>query len=152
VYLHTQHRLGFLTVICNWSLIFLSRPIQDSLWLMEKGLGHWVLVAHICNPSHSRGRNQEDQGLKPVWANSWQDPISKKPIWKEKRQGPGPHWDREQEARVVPACTCRTPSLHLNASSDLWLGNTASYRCQLGKPQAWLSHVSSCSKLVGRAF
>jgi hypothetical protein len=27
-------------------------------------------VAHTCNPSYSGGRDQEDQGLKPVLANS----------------------------------------------------------------------------------
>jgi hypothetical protein len=37
-----------------------------------------VLVAHTCNPSYSGGRDQEDLGWKPPWANSWQDPISKK--------------------------------------------------------------------------
>jgi hypothetical protein len=34
-------------------------------------------VAYVYNPSYSRGRDQEDQGLKPAWANSSQDPISK---------------------------------------------------------------------------
>jgi hypothetical protein len=26
----------------------------------------WVLVAHACNPSHSGGREQEDQSSKPA--------------------------------------------------------------------------------------
>jgi hypothetical protein len=35
-------------------------------------------VAHACNPSHSRrGRDQEDPGSEPTWANSLHDPISK---------------------------------------------------------------------------
>jgi hypothetical protein len=34
-------------------------------------------VAHICNSSYSGGRDQEDRGSKPAWANSSQDPISK---------------------------------------------------------------------------
>jgi hypothetical protein len=34
-------------------------------------------VAHICNPSYSRGRDPEDGGSKPDWANSSQDPVSK---------------------------------------------------------------------------
>jgi hypothetical protein len=38
-------------------------------------------VAHTCNPSYS-GRDQEDLGLKPAWANSSRDPILKKPIIK----------------------------------------------------------------------
>jgi hypothetical protein len=37
-----------------------------------------VPVAHACNPSYSGGRDQEDQALKPAWANSLQDPILKK--------------------------------------------------------------------------
>jgi hypothetical protein len=36
------------------------------------------MVAHTYNPSHSRGRDQEDGNLKPAWANSSTDPISKK--------------------------------------------------------------------------
>jgi hypothetical protein len=39
-------------------------------------------VAHTCNPSYSRGRDQEDHGRKPARANSSQDPISKKPFTK----------------------------------------------------------------------
>jgi hypothetical protein len=35
-------------------------------------------VAYACNPSYSGGRDQEDQGLKPSWANSSGDPILKK--------------------------------------------------------------------------
>jgi hypothetical protein len=37
--------------------------------------GHWPY-----NPSYSRGRDQEDCSSKPDWANSLQDPISKKLI------------------------------------------------------------------------
>jgi hypothetical protein len=36
------------------------------------------LEAYSCNPSYSGGRDQEDHSLKPAWANSLQDPISKK--------------------------------------------------------------------------
>jgi hypothetical protein len=39
-----------------------------------------VPVAHASNPSYSGGRDQEDRGLKPAWAKSLQDPISKKPF------------------------------------------------------------------------
>jgi hypothetical protein len=41
--------------------------------------GNHVLMAHVCNPSYSGGRDQEDRSLKPAWGNSSQDPISKKP-------------------------------------------------------------------------
>jgi hypothetical protein len=39
---------------------------------------NWVTVAHAYNPSYSGGRDQEDCGLKPAWANSLQDLILKK--------------------------------------------------------------------------
>jgi hypothetical protein len=39
-------------------------------------------VAHVCNPSYSGGRGQEDGGSKPAQSNSLQDPILKKPITK----------------------------------------------------------------------
>jgi hypothetical protein len=31
---------------------------------------NWVSVAHACNPNYSGGRDQEDCGSKPAWANS----------------------------------------------------------------------------------
>jgi hypothetical protein len=36
-------------------------------------------MAHACNPSYLRGRDQEDHGLKPAQANTLRDPISKQP-------------------------------------------------------------------------
>jgi hypothetical protein len=35
-------------------------------------------VAHAYNPSYSGGRDQEDYGSKPAWANRLGDPILKK--------------------------------------------------------------------------
>jgi hypothetical protein len=53
-------------------------------------------VTHACNPSYSGGRDQEDHGSKPAWANSSQDPVSKKPITKKRAggvaQGGGPEF------------------------------------------------------------
>jgi hypothetical protein len=46
-----------------------------------------VLVAHACNPSYSEGRDQEDCGSKPAWANSSRDPILKKKPSKKERTG-----------------------------------------------------------------
>jgi hypothetical protein len=40
-------------------------------------------VAHTCNPSYSGGKDQEDRGSKPAWANGLRDPISKKRITKK---------------------------------------------------------------------
>jgi hypothetical protein len=35
-------------------------------------------VAHACNPGYSGGRDQEDHGLKPAWANSSARPCLEK--------------------------------------------------------------------------
>jgi hypothetical protein len=43
-----------------------------------------MLVAHTCNSSYSGGRDQEDHGSRPAWANSYGDPISKLPNTKIK--------------------------------------------------------------------
>jgi hypothetical protein len=40
-------------------------------------------VAYTYNPSPLGGRDQEDSGSKSAWANSLQDPISKKLITKK---------------------------------------------------------------------
>jgi hypothetical protein len=45
-----------------------------------------VPVAHTCNPSYSGGKDQEDHGLKPAWANSLLDPILKN-LEQKKRAG-----------------------------------------------------------------
>jgi hypothetical protein len=42
-----------------------------------------ITVTHSCNPSYSGGRNQEDGGSKPAWANTSPYPISKKSVRKE---------------------------------------------------------------------
>jgi hypothetical protein len=34
-----------------------------------------ALVAHACNPSYLGGRDQEDRGSKPAWANSSMRPY-----------------------------------------------------------------------------
>jgi hypothetical protein len=44
-------------------------------------------VAHACNPSYSRGRDQEDCGSKPAWAKSSSNPISKKNPSQERAGG-----------------------------------------------------------------
>jgi hypothetical protein len=43
-----------------------------------------TLVAHACNPSYLRGREQEDWDLKPTGANSSRHPILKIPNTKKK--------------------------------------------------------------------
>jgi hypothetical protein len=52
-------------------------------------------VAHACNSIYSGGRDQEDHGLKPAWANSSKDPALENPLQKrdsEVAQGEGPEF------------------------------------------------------------
>jgi hypothetical protein len=49
----------------------------------QKYFRSWVPVAQACNPSYSGGRDQEDCGSKPAWANSFQDTFLKKPFTKK---------------------------------------------------------------------
>jgi hypothetical protein len=46
----------------------------------------WALVAHTCNPSYSRDRDQEDRDSKPAQTNSLRDSISKKTLHKHKKE------------------------------------------------------------------
>jgi hypothetical protein len=64
-------------------------------------------VAHTCNPSYSGGRDQEDQGSKPAWANSLQDPILKNPT--QKRAG--------GVTQVVERLPSKHEALNLNPST-----------------------------------
>jgi hypothetical protein len=47
--------------------------------IMKKLLRSRVTVSHACNASYSGGRDQEGHALKPAWANSSLDPVSKNP-------------------------------------------------------------------------
>jgi hypothetical protein len=59
----------------KWSL---KRPLQ----ITAERLADPGARAHACNLSYSGGRDQEHCSLKPAWANSLWDPISKNPITK----------------------------------------------------------------------
>jgi hypothetical protein len=43
-------------------------------WLSEWGGLRLGKMAHTYNPSSSGGKDQEDRGLRPAWANSNRDP------------------------------------------------------------------------------
>jgi hypothetical protein len=73
-YLHCSSNV--LLRILIWGKIFCSVHIICSLKLFH---GSQALVAHACNPTYPGGRDQEDHGLKPAWANSSWDPVSKIP-------------------------------------------------------------------------
>jgi hypothetical protein len=46
------------------------RTLKPDEVTIRRGMGSQTPVAHTCNPSYSGGRDQEDGGLKPAWANS----------------------------------------------------------------------------------
>jgi hypothetical protein len=64
-----------------------------------------VLVTHAHNPSYLGGRDQEDCGSKPAWANSARNPILKIPNTKmvgELAQGVGSefksqYWEKKKK-------------------------------------------------------
>jgi hypothetical protein len=53
-------------------------------------------VPQTCNPNYSGGRDEKVHSSKPAWANSSQNPISKKPYTKKRAggvaQGVGPEF------------------------------------------------------------
>jgi hypothetical protein len=65
-------------------------------------------VAHTCNPSYLRGRDQEDQGSKLAQGNSLRDHILKIPItkkgWWSQVVGPElkPQYHKKKEISVPP--------------------------------------------------
>jgi hypothetical protein len=44
---------------------------RDKRWDRKPGT-----MAHICNPSYTRGRDGEEYGLRQLEAKSWRDPTS----------------------------------------------------------------------------
>jgi hypothetical protein len=44
-------------------------------------------MPYTCNHSYSGGRDQEDVGSKPTWANSFEDPILKTLITQTQKKG-----------------------------------------------------------------
>jgi hypothetical protein len=56
-----------------------ARILSGALMKGLKTKTSWVPVTHTCNPGYSGGRDQENRGLKPAWANSSRDSISKIP-------------------------------------------------------------------------
>jgi hypothetical protein len=58
-------------------------------------------VAHTCNPSYSRGRDQEVYSSKPARANSSRDPVLKK-LLTQKGWWSGPSGKSACQASVRP--------------------------------------------------
>jgi hypothetical protein len=64
-------------------------------------------VAHTCNSSYSRGRDQEDRGWMPTRANNPQDPTSKKTHHKKSgglAQGVGPEFKPQYYKEKKKVC------------------------------------------------
>jgi hypothetical protein len=85
-------------------------PIPTENQILHQEKPGQALVAHACNPSFSVGRDQEDCGSKIAWANSLQDPISKKHITKKRvggvAQGIGPEFKPQyQQKKEKPVCS-----------------------------------------------
>jgi hypothetical protein len=72
---------GDLTNISLNGTVTMNPPLYNEYSLIKK-IYNLVLVAHVCNPRYSGGRDQEDHGLKPTQANSSRDSILKKNIIK----------------------------------------------------------------------
>jgi hypothetical protein len=83
--------------------------IPTHFFFNSKEVVSQVPVAHTSNPSYSGGRDQEDHGWKPAWANHSQDPILKKTPSQKKAsevaQGVGPElkpqYHQKNKKRVV---------------------------------------------------
>jgi hypothetical protein len=62
-------------------------------------------VAHTCNPSYSRGRDEEDRGSKPAWANSLRKlNLKKNPSQKTAggvTQGVGPEFNPQYRKNKI---------------------------------------------------
>jgi hypothetical protein len=59
-----------------------SLGLVFAIYYFRKELFCQVPVAHTCNPGYSGGRDQEDHGSKPTWANSSSRPYLEKPFTK----------------------------------------------------------------------
>jgi hypothetical protein len=71
----------------------------------------WAPVAHVCNPSYSGGRDQEDRSSKPAWANRSSRPYLEKTLHKNKAgrvaQGEGPEfkaWYHQKKKKKAQYC------------------------------------------------
>jgi hypothetical protein len=63
--------LNYEYLLSTYPMLGLESTLMDKAFLVLKKLTvSRTLVAHTCNPRYSGGRNQENHGLKPAWANS----------------------------------------------------------------------------------
>jgi hypothetical protein len=70
-------------------------------------------VAHECNPSYLGGKDQENRGSKPAWANSLQDHIleKKKTLHKNRAVGVAHGEDPEFKPQYHKINKIKSPSV-----------------------------------------
>jgi hypothetical protein len=66
----------------------------------------WVPLAHTYNPSYSGGRDQEDRGLKPAWANRFLRPYLEKTHYLKKKKKKKRAGEKAQVVEYLPS-TCK---------------------------------------------
>jgi hypothetical protein len=71
-----------ITLLFPPSLLSTSPVSVTDIWGTSKVIPSQPPVAHTYNPRYSGDSDQEDHCLKPVWANSLQDPVLKNPSQK----------------------------------------------------------------------
>jgi hypothetical protein len=78
-------------------------------------------MAHTCNPSYSRGKDQEDLGSKPARANSPWDPVSEKTHHTKKGWWTGLRCRPWVQTPVLPPPQKNTKPLLLVTSFQIFL-------------------------------
>jgi hypothetical protein len=84
---------------------------KKMLYIREKYTFNWEPVAHVCNPSYSGGRDQEDCGLKSAQANSSRRPYLEKTHHKKGlvklAQSVGPEFKLQylKKKKLCPDCS-----------------------------------------------
>jgi hypothetical protein len=89
-----HHSLGHLSSGVCWKVYFFTytqSALAADLYSakLKNRCDSQALEVHTYNPSCSGGRDQEDRGSKPAWANSSRDPILKNPSHTKKNSAGG---------------------------------------------------------------
>jgi hypothetical protein len=66
---------SLISILVDLGLILNTAKLKQNT--LSKPKPSQAPVVHLCNPSYSGGRDQEDHDSKPDWANSSPDPILK---------------------------------------------------------------------------
>jgi hypothetical protein len=89
---------------------------------LEKHYSGQVAVAYTYKPSYSGGRDQENHGSKPVWANSSPDLISKKPFIEKgwwSVQGVDPEFKPQYHKKTKPTHITQNTTTYNSTSVNI---------------------------------